>query len=200
VSLSHTSRACLVAVAAAGSPVGGDFEDLGRIQQPELIVETLTARERATLEGLAGAEFDERLLRLWCAKEAAAKFLGVGLQGQPEAFEVRFVDATCERALVVFENATVELRTVRVGASVIAVAAANPPPQRFIDGQIPAGHDGKHGVRHRQGSGAGLGPGPAAPIGPATMLVADLDFSSVDIQLCVALEESASASSASRTC
>ena len=31
----------------------------------------------------------------------------------------------------------------------------------------------------------------AAPIGPATMLVADLDFASVDIiQLCVALEQS----------
>ena len=126
VSLSHTARACLVAVAAADSPVGVDFEDLGRIQQPELIVETLTAGERTALEGLAGAELDERLLRLWCAKEAAAKFLGVGLQGRPEAFEVRFVDAACERTLVVFENATVEVRTVCAGASVIAVAVGEP--------------------------------------------------------------------------
>jgi len=126
VSLSHTPRACLVAVAAADSPVGVDFEDLGRIQQPELIVETLTAAERAAIEGLAGAALDERLLRLWCAKEAAAKYLGVGLQGQPEAFEVRFVDPACERALVVFENATVEVRAVRAGASVIAVAAGEP--------------------------------------------------------------------------
>ena len=123
VSLSHTSRACLVAVAAAESPVGVDFEDLGRIQQPEFMVEMLTPLERLGVEGLAGAALDERLLRLWCAKEAAAKFLGVGLRGQPEAFEVRFVDASCERASVVFEASTIEVRVVREGVSVIAVAA-----------------------------------------------------------------------------
>jgi acyl transferase domain-containing protein/phosphopantetheinyl transferase len=123
VSLSHIARACLVAVAPADSPVGVDFEDLGRLQQPELLAETLTAQEREMLDGLAGAEFDERLLRLWCAKEATAKYLGVGLLGQPEAFEVRFVDAACERALVDFHNVTVKLRTVRAGSSVIAVAA-----------------------------------------------------------------------------
>jgi len=125
VSLSHTARACLVAV-AADSPVGVDFEDLGRVQRPALLVETLTVQERAALDGLAGAEFDERLLRLWCAKEAAAKFFGVGLQGRPEAFEVRFVDPACERALVVFEDASVELLIVRAGASVIAVAVNEP--------------------------------------------------------------------------
>ena len=68
------------------------------------------AAERAAIEGLAGAALDERLLRLWCAKEAAAKFLGVGLQGQPEAFEVQFVDDACARARVVFETATTEVR------------------------------------------------------------------------------------------
>jgi phosphopantetheinyl transferase len=126
VSLSHTARACLVAVGAAESPVGVDFEDLGRIQQPELMIGMLTAGERATVEGLAGAALDERLLRLWCAKEAAAKYLGVGLQGQPEAFEVGFVDDTCARARVVFEGATTEVRIVRDGAAVIAVAAGEP--------------------------------------------------------------------------
>ena len=126
VSLSHTARACLVAVGAAESPVGVDFEDLGRIQQPELMIGMLTVGERATVEGLAGVALAERLLRLWCAKEAAAKYLGVGLQGQPEAFEVGFVDAACARAQVVFEGATTEVRIVRDGAAVIAVAAGQP--------------------------------------------------------------------------
>jgi len=123
VSLSHTSRACLVAIGHAESPVGVDFEDLGRIQQPELMADMLTPLERSATSGLAGAALDERLLRLWCAKEAAAKFLGVGLQGQPEAFEVRFSDASWERALVVFEASTIEVAVVREGASVIALAA-----------------------------------------------------------------------------
>jgi phosphopantetheinyl transferase len=126
VSLSHTARACLVALGAAESPVGVDFEDLGRIQKPELMMGMLTAGERKTVEGLAGAALDERLLRLWCAKEAAAKYLGIGLQGQPDAFEVGFVDAACARAQVVFEGATTEVRIVRDGLAVIAVAAGTP--------------------------------------------------------------------------
>ncbi len=126
VSLSHTSRACLVAVGAAGSPVGVDFEDLGRIRQPEAMVGMLTPLERSAVEGLAGAALDERLLRIWCAKEAAAKFLGVGLQGRPEAFEVRFVDGGCERAVVRFEGTTTEVSVVREGSAVIALAAGEP--------------------------------------------------------------------------
>jgi phosphopantetheinyl transferase len=100
--------------------------NLGRIQQPELMIGMLTTGERATVEGLAGAALDERLLRLWCAKEAAAKYLGIGLQGQPGAFEVGFVDDTCARAQVVFEGATTQVRIVRDGAAVIAVAVGEP--------------------------------------------------------------------------
>ncbi|HUG25188.1 beta-ketoacyl synthase N-terminal-like domain-containing protein, partial [Piscinibacter sp.] len=123
VSLSHTSRACLAAVASPSCGVGVDFEDLGRIQQPELIIETLTPSERRTVDDLRGSALDERLLRLWCAKEAAAKYLGFGLQGRPEAFQVRFVDASCENALVAFDESTVRVGIVREGNSVIAVAA-----------------------------------------------------------------------------
>ncbi len=126
VSLSHTERACLVAVAASDSPVGVDFEDLGRIRQPELMIGILTDTERATVEGLTGAALEERLLRLWCAKEAAAKYLGIGLQGQPAAFEVGFVDAACADAQVVFEGAATQVRIVREGAAVIALAAGEP--------------------------------------------------------------------------
>jgi phosphopantetheinyl transferase len=125
VSLSHTPRACLVAVGSAEAPVGIDFEDIGRIQAPELMIGTLTAAERAGVAGLAGPALDERLLRLWCAKEAAAKYLGIGLRGQPEAFEVSFVDATYALAQVVHEGATTEVRILRDGPAVIAVAASD---------------------------------------------------------------------------
>jgi phosphopantetheinyl transferase len=111
--------------------VGVDFEDVGRIRRPELMIGMLSPAERTAVEGLAGAALDERLLRLWCAKEAAAKYLGVGLQGQPEAFEVGFVDAACARARVVFEGATTDVRIVRDGAAVIAVAAGESAAVEF---------------------------------------------------------------------
>jgi phosphopantetheinyl transferase (holo-ACP synthase) len=121
VSLSHTARGCLAAVGA--SPVGVDFEDIGRIQQPELIIDSLTQVERETVRGLSGVALDERLLRLWCAKEAAAKYLGLGLQGRPEAFEVHFEGAGFDEAVVDFEESTIKVGIVREGQTVIAVAA-----------------------------------------------------------------------------
>ena len=81
----------------------------------------LTAGERKTVEGLAGAALDERLLRLWCAKEAAARYLGIGLLGQPEAFEVGFVAAACARAQGVVEGATTEVRCVRDGLDALGL-------------------------------------------------------------------------------
>jgi len=110
-------------VGAPSSPVGVDFEDMGRIQRPELIVETLTAAERHSVNGLSGTALDERLLRLWCAKEAAAKYLGLGLQGRPEAFEVHFADESFTQAVVGFEASRIQVGIVREGQTVIAVAA-----------------------------------------------------------------------------
>ena len=122
VSLSHNERASLAA-AAMDCPVGVDLEDLGRIQRPELLADSLTQVERAGLQGLDGEALEDRLLRLWCAKEAAAKRLGVGLGGSPDRFDVRFVDAGLGRARVDFEGAEVSVDIVRDGRAVIAIAA-----------------------------------------------------------------------------
>jgi malonyl CoA-acyl carrier protein transacylase/phosphopantetheinyl transferase (holo-ACP synthase) len=122
VSLSHTARGCLVAVGAS-SAVGVDFEDIGRVQQPGLLIDTLTPFEREQVLHLDGTALDERLLRLWCAKEATAKYLGIGLQGRPEAFEVRFADESFAEAFVGYEESTTRVSLVREGQTVIAVAA-----------------------------------------------------------------------------
>jgi acyl transferase domain-containing protein/phosphopantetheinyl transferase len=122
VSLSHTDRASLAA-AALDAPLGVDLEDLGRVQRPDLLAQALTPGERAVLEGLDGEALEERLLRVWCAKEAAAKRLGIGMLGSPERFDVRFVDDGLDRAWVDFEGAAVSVDIVRDGRSVIALAA-----------------------------------------------------------------------------
>ena len=122
VSLSHNANACLVAIAAPDQPVGVDLEELGRIRKPELMADSLAPEERPLVEGLLGAALDERVLRLWCAKEAAAKCLGIGLQGQPSAFVVVAADATCEKLIVQHELGTVEARVMLRARTLIAVA------------------------------------------------------------------------------
>jgi phosphopantetheinyl transferase len=122
VSLSHTGESCLVAVAAPDRPVGVDLEVMGRVKQPELIVQALSAHERPLVEGLSGAALDERVLRLWCAKEAASKCLGIGLQGEPANFSIRRADGLCENMLVEHALGAVDTHVVRRHNTVIAVA------------------------------------------------------------------------------
>ena len=74
------------------------------------------------LDGLSGAALDERVLRLWCAKEAASKCLGIGLQGEPAEFGIRYADGSFENLLVEHPLGTVEARVVRRHDAVIAVA------------------------------------------------------------------------------
>jgi phosphopantetheinyl transferase len=121
VSLSHTERTSLAA-AAFDAPLGVDLEDLGRVQRPELLAQALTPGERAALHGLAGEALEEGLLRVWCAKEAAAKRLGIGMLGSPDRFDVRFADDALDRAWVDFEGSVVGVDIVRDGRSVIALA------------------------------------------------------------------------------
>jgi phosphopantetheinyl transferase (holo-ACP synthase) len=122
VSLAHDANACLAATAAPDRPVGVDLEELGRLREPTLMLESMATQERSLAQGLRGAALDERLLRLWCAKEAAAKCLGTGLQGRPDAFVVVAADDNFEKLLVRNEAATVEAWVVRRGTTIIAVA------------------------------------------------------------------------------
>ena len=122
MSLSHTATICLAAVAAPDQPIGVDLEDIGRVRHADLIVQTLGPDELVLVEGLQGAALAERVARLWCAKEAASKCLGVGLQGNPQAYRVVSADPGCERVTVHHEFGGVETRLVRREHSIIALA------------------------------------------------------------------------------
>lgn len=122
VSLSHDSRLCLAAVAPPGHPVGVDVEQLGRVQRPDLLEASLTPRERESLRGFSDQALSGKVLRMWCAKEAAAKFWGLGLQGMPEKFEVSF-DDMWELAQVRYEDQFVQAFVVCENDIVIAFAA-----------------------------------------------------------------------------
>jgi acyl transferase domain-containing protein/phosphopantetheinyl transferase len=122
VSLSHDRQVSLSAVTSPKHPVGVDIEHMGRIQDPDLIAGSLSTSERILLRGLNGNALEERVLRIWCVKEAAAKYLGVGLQGRPEAFEVSFTDDTWELANVNYDGVVVEVNVYCENDSIVALA------------------------------------------------------------------------------
>ena len=122
ISLSHDRLLSLVAVTAPQHPVGVDIEHIGRIQHPDLIEGSLTTNERILLRGFGGNALQERILRMWCAKEAAAKYLGLGLQGRPEKFEVSFLEDDWEHAHVSYNGIVVEVDVRCENDSVVALS------------------------------------------------------------------------------
>ena len=91
VSLSHDRDVCLAALLPVGA-VGVDAERLDRLKHPELVAGSFTAYEQQVLAAVDPAWQGELTLRTWCAKEAAAKYLGCGLRGAPQDFEVQFAE------------------------------------------------------------------------------------------------------------
>ncbi len=125
VSLSHDRRLSLVAVTPPQHPVGVDIEHIGRIQHPELIEGSLTDSERRLLRGFADNALQEKVLRMWCAKEAAAKYFGLGLQGRPEKFEVSFLDDDWELAHVNYAATVSKVVVSCENESIVAIATAH---------------------------------------------------------------------------
>ncbi|WP_395699569.1 beta-ketoacyl synthase N-terminal-like domain-containing protein [Aquabacterium sp.] len=123
VSLSHNATGCLAAVAAPGWRIGVDHEQAGRVQRPELLRDALTEGEQQQLQGLQDAVLGQRMLKIWCAKEAAAKLTGLGLQGQPAAFDVRLVGEGDNKAMVAYEGDSIEVLLMTGQGAIVALAA-----------------------------------------------------------------------------
>ncbi|MBS0432149.1 MAG: acyltransferase domain-containing protein [Proteobacteria bacterium] len=121
VSLAHDAVSCMAAVAAPDQPVGVDLERMGKLQRPDLVVDSLAAEEKPFVAGLDGDERAERVLRLWCAKEAASKCLGTGLRGEPWAFRIVAADPDFRVCEVAHEAGTVAVTIDKRGAAIIAV-------------------------------------------------------------------------------
>jgi malonyl CoA-acyl carrier protein transacylase/phosphopantetheinyl transferase/acyl carrier protein len=141
-SISHVEGLAVALVASGtGVGVGIDVEPaLGRGAGFSGDLElAFTREERALLDSLVdGVGPEEWLLRFWCAKEAAAKALGVGLDGDPRNLSVQSVDARtgaftvtprgrlAERAGSP-QGVTIPVRTTRDGTTIVATAIGEEP-------------------------------------------------------------------------
>lgn len=85
--VSLSSRDELVAAAVADHAVGVDVEAIGAAFDAP--VNVLHPAERAAIEA-AGESGHECFLRIWTAKEAYLKALGLGLAREPSEIEIRF--------------------------------------------------------------------------------------------------------------
>jgi phosphopantetheinyl transferase len=102
LSLSHAGgvAVALVGDADAATGVGVDVERAGRMAEDAERL-AFTTGEQALLTSMGAGGEDVWPLRLWCAKEAVAKALGLGLVGGPRALVAEHLDA---------ESGTVRMR------------------------------------------------------------------------------------------
>ncbi|HYV19509.1 MAG TPA: 4'-phosphopantetheinyl transferase superfamily protein [Verrucomicrobiae bacterium] len=102
LSIAHTEGIAVAAVATRAVGIGIDVERLDR-RRGDYERGAFTDDERRRLDAGPADRRAERALRLFCAKEAAAKATGLGLMGSPLNLHVVACDAGLER---------VELRAV----------------------------------------------------------------------------------------
>lgn len=125
ISVSHVEGEAVAVAARAGRPVGIDREMFGRVALQDLLAAGFSADEQALLAD-TDANQETSVLQAWCAKEAAAKCVGTGLNGQPRSFVVSAMDDQQGWAQVVVPgNIALSVSLALDEQSVLAVAYAD---------------------------------------------------------------------------
>lgn len=113
---------------ACSEAVGVDIEPI-RPRQPSFLETIATDAERRLLNANGSGWTDpegEWVTRLWCAKEAVGKLLGIGMNGSPRAYELRAVDPDGMMQVAHRESGRVSaVRTLREHELIIAYAGAH---------------------------------------------------------------------------
>ncbi|HKX08516.1 MAG TPA: acyltransferase domain-containing protein [Stellaceae bacterium] len=121
LSISHGDTMA-IAVVAADVSVGVDIEE-ERDGSPRTVPELAFVEGELATAARAGAP----PIALWCAKEAAAKALGVGLLGEPRRWRVRELAPDGRTAVVQIEDLRVPVTLHRTEHAIVAVAQVPRP-------------------------------------------------------------------------
>ena len=125
ISVSHVEGEAVAVAARAGQPVGIDRELFGRVRLQDLLAGGFSADEQTLFANTADNQ-EASVLQAWCAKEAAAKCIGTGLNGKPRSFLVSAMDDQQGWAQVIVPgNIALDVSLARDEQSVLAVAYAD---------------------------------------------------------------------------
>ncbi|HWP00056.1 MAG TPA: polyketide synthase dehydratase domain-containing protein [Methylococcus sp.] len=138
ISISHCEDRAIAV--AHDKPVGVDIETVG-VHDPGF-VRTISSEKECALLKESDGEFaghsDEWITRLWCAKEAAGKLLGKGLNGSPRSYALKAVGPDgLMHVLHGDSGRVIEVHTLRDHKCVIAYCEFG--PMEFSQGPMFTG-------------------------------------------------------------
>jgi len=122
VSLSHDKACSIAAVSDRVASLGVDREYIVEGKDYSFLEAAFHAEEQTLLNAVTANEKQEIALKIWCAKEAAAKFLKIGLQGAPEQFVVKFVNNNYDLAQVRYNDQLIQVSVVNESQVIMALA------------------------------------------------------------------------------
>jgi 4'-phosphopantetheinyl transferase len=130
----------LVAIAIAAAPVGVDVERIDEQFDVDLVVDQLSAAERAVVLAHDGRRRSQTFTRCWTAKEACLKACGVGLSGDLRSFDVSSAleAGSCVRVDGVAGVARPLTLSCHMGEGAFALAVASDEPCRRVIRQATA--------------------------------------------------------------
>ena len=118
ISLSHTQSYILAAVAPPKQQLGIYLELIGHLNLEDVKNMAFTEAE---LYLLPNTSFEMSLLSFWCAKEAAAKATGMGIQSHPQQWQITNYSPETQEIQVTHDNQVFEVKLWYGNAEVVAI-------------------------------------------------------------------------------
>ncbi len=141
VSISHSRGWAAAVVADPGLAVGFDYQRVNNVRAGELIRGAFGEAEQHWFSSVPEAQLELVATALWCAKEAAAKAAGTGLQGRPldwvisacqlDPATVAFGSAQVRRGTLTYDIALQFEAREAISALCLSTAATDGHPQRM---------------------------------------------------------------------
>ncbi|NJM97111.1 MAG: 4'-phosphopantetheinyl transferase superfamily protein [Phormidesmis sp. RL_2_1] len=119
LSISHSEGYAIASVALAGQQLGIDIERRSPVL--ETMQPAFTKAEIQLLQNLSAEMQALAIQGLWCAKEAAAKAAGIGLQNAPQSWEITQYSPGFDQMIVTYGEASFAVSLWYTGEEVVAV-------------------------------------------------------------------------------
>jgi phosphopantetheine--protein transferase-like protein len=119
ISISHSHGYVVAAVAKQNKRIGIDVEQIDSVRADDLLSIAFTPAEQKLI---SQQNDPATIVGFWCAKEAAAKALGKGLEGVPQQWRITHCSAD-GKVIVSHFSETFEVKLLYLDTKVIAICS-----------------------------------------------------------------------------